>query len=233
MVFLSRDSRVGVPKLRHWGLPRLWSPITLWADLGSRCSLEQSCNSSWEVSNGMWYVVCKQVNRVNSWLFVVRSQIGNLTPDPSFGNNVCFKFFNEKCEPILEIYILRAFQWYKKCHKPLSFDPWNCSLKFRESTGTPSPKVGVALGVWVFTPSHSLTFSYIPESMWCDSRASSWPAPLRPLCLDSRASSWPTALQPLYFSREPKARVTTPIAYNSAFQLARGKVVILWMCEYE
>jgi hypothetical protein len=27
-------------------------------------------------------------------------------------------------------------------------------LKFQESTKTPSPKVGVALGVWGFTPSH-------------------------------------------------------------------------------
>jgi hypothetical protein len=36
----------------------------------------------------------------------------------------------------------------------LSFDPSNCSLKFQESTEIPSPKVGVALGVWRFTPSH-------------------------------------------------------------------------------
>jgi len=74
----------------------------------------------------------------------------------------------------------------KNFYKPLSFDPWNCSLKFRESKGTPSPKVGVGLGVWRFTPSYSLTLSYIPRSMWCDSRASSWPTPLRLLCLDSR-----------------------------------------------
>jgi hypothetical protein len=47
------------------------------------------------------------------------------------------------------------------------------------------PKVGVALGVWRFTPSYFLTFFYTPGSMWCDSQASSWPAPLRPLCLDS------------------------------------------------
>jgi hypothetical protein len=51
----------------------------------------------------------------------------------------------------------RAFQWYKKHHKTLSFDPSNCSLKFRKSTRTRSPKMGVALGVWGFTPSHFLT----------------------------------------------------------------------------
>jgi len=43
----------------------------------------------------------------------------------------------------------------------LSFDPWNCSLKFQESTRTPSPKVGVALGVWRFIPSHFPTLSGI------------------------------------------------------------------------
>ncbi len=40
---------------------------------------------------------------------------------------------------------------------------------------------------------HSLTLSYTPGSMWCDSRAFSWPTPLQPLCL----------------GREPKARVAT------------------------
>ncbi len=114
-----------------------------------------------------------------------------------------------ECEPILDIYVPRAFQWYKKHHKSLNFDPWNRSLKLMESTGTPSPKVGVALGVWMFTPSHSLTLSYIPESMWCDCRASSWPAPFQPLCLDSRASSWRATLQPLCLGRKPKARVAT------------------------
>jgi hypothetical protein len=89
---------------------------------------------------------------------------------------------------ILDIYASRAFQWYKERHKTLRFDPCNRSLKFRESTGTPSPKVGVALRAWGFTPSYSLTLSNTLGSMWCDSRASSWPGPLQCLCLDSRAS---------------------------------------------
>ncbi len=57
MAFLSWDSRVGVPKLRQPGLPRLWSPITLRADLGSRCGLKQSCSSCRELSNGMSQVI--------------------------------------------------------------------------------------------------------------------------------------------------------------------------------
>jgi hypothetical protein len=110
MVFLSRDSRVGVPKSRQMGLPRLWSPITLRADLKLTCSLKQSCSSRRNVSNGMSYPPYNQVNRVDSHLFVVRSQTCSLTPGLSFGHNLCFKYSNEQYEPILNIYIPRAFQ---------------------------------------------------------------------------------------------------------------------------
>jgi len=89
------------------------------------------------------------------WLLVVGSQIVNLTIGPSFGHNLCFKCPNGWCEPILDIYVTRAFQWYKKLLKALSFDPCNRLLKIRESTWTPSPKVGVVLGVWRFIPSHT------------------------------------------------------------------------------
>jgi len=152
--FLSQDSQVGVLKSPRLGLPRLWSPIPLREDLGLRCGLKQSCSPHQELSNGMPHAIHKQVNRVNSWLFLVGSQIDNLTPGPSFGHNLHFRCPNEQCKLILDIYVSRAFQWYKERHKPLSFDPWNFSLKFQESTGTPSPKVGVVLGVWGFTPSH-------------------------------------------------------------------------------
>jgi len=81
---LPRDSRVGVPKSRQPRLPGLWSPITSREDLGSKCSLKKSCSSRRELSNGMWHVVCSQVNRVDSRLFMVGSQTGNLTPDPFF-----------------------------------------------------------------------------------------------------------------------------------------------------
>jgi len=157
MVFLSWDSRVGVPKLRRQGLLRLWSPITLWTNLGSGCGLKQSCSSCQELCNGMSHIVCSQVNQVNSRVFLVKSQIANLTPDFFFGHNLCFRCPNEQCEPILDIYVPRAFQWYKERHKTLSFNPSNSSLKFRDSTGIPSPKVGVAVGVRGFTPSHFLT----------------------------------------------------------------------------
>ncbi len=93
----------GLPKSRQMGLLRLWSPITLRADLKLGCGLKQSCSSHRELSNGMSHAPYKQVNWVDSRLFVVRSQISNMTPDPSFGHNLCFRCPNEQCEPILDI----------------------------------------------------------------------------------------------------------------------------------
>jgi len=109
MAFLSRDSRVGVSKLRQMGFSRLWSPITLQADIGLQCGQKQSCSSCWKLSKGMLHALHSQVNRVDSWLFLVRNQIVNLTLDPSFGHNLCFRCPNEQCKPILDIYISRAF----------------------------------------------------------------------------------------------------------------------------
>jgi hypothetical protein len=194
MAFLSRDSHVGVPKLRQPRLPRLWSRITLRADLGLQRNLKQSCSSRRELSNGMSHVVCILVFRVDSWLLVVGSQNwqtpGISTPGPSFAHNLCFRCPNEKCEPILDIYVPRAFQWYKERHEPLRFDPSNLFLKFWESIGTPSPKVGVALGVWWLTPSHSPS---LPGVFDVTPRLHLGPHPCNPFCLGC----------------EPKARVAT------------------------
>jgi len=107
-----------------------------------------------ELFNGMSHATCTQGNWVISRLLVVGSQSANLTFGPSFSHNLCFKCPNGWCEPILDIYVLIAFQWYKKLFKPLGFDPYNRSLNIWESTGTPTPKVEAPLGVWRFIPSH-------------------------------------------------------------------------------
>ncbi len=200
---------MGVPKLPKLGVPWLWSPITFRADLWLKWDIKKSCSFHQELSNGMLHATYTQGNRGDSWLLVVRSQTGSLTLGPSFGHNLCFRYPNEQCEPILDIYILRDFQWYKERYKPLSFGRWNLSLKFWESTGTPSPKVGVALGEWGFTPSCSLTLSYTPGSMWCDSRASS-----RPFTLVTSLPWLPGFLLTCNLvspclGRKPKARVAT------------------------
>ncbi len=98
-------------------------------------------------------------NRVDSWLFVVRSQIDNLIPGLSFGHNLCFKCLNGSCEPILDIYVQRTFQWYKKFFNPLGFCPYYHFLKIQKSFGTSIPKVKTPLGVWTFIPSPRPTHS--------------------------------------------------------------------------
>jgi hypothetical protein len=100
---------------------------------------------------------CMQGNRVDSWLSVVGSQTANLILDLSFGHNLCFRCPNGSCEPILDIYVSIAFQWYKELFKATRFDPCNRSLKIQESIGTPTPKMRIHLGVWVFifTLSHT------------------------------------------------------------------------------
>jgi hypothetical protein len=40
------------------------------------------------------------------------------------------------------------FNGIKKRFNQISFEPYNCPLKIWESIGTPTPKVGVHLGVW-------------------------------------------------------------------------------------
>jgi hypothetical protein len=113
-----------------------------------------------------------QGNWVDSRLLMVGNRITNLTLDPSFDHNLCFKYSNGSCEPILNIYIPRFFQWYKDLLNLMGFDPCNLSLKIQESTGTSTPKMGTPLGVWVFI----LTLSHTPE-------LPSWPVPLQALVL--------------------------------------------------
>jgi hypothetical protein len=177
MDFLFRDSRVGVLKSRNFWLLRLWSLITFGSDLRSSFRLKQSCRSRRELSNDMSHVLCSQVFRFDSRLLSVGSQNwrtpGSSTPGPSFGHNLCFRCPNEQCEPILDIYISRAFHRYKERHEPLRFDPSNLSLKFRESLWDSNSH---QLPTWEFTWEcegsfpHTLWSVCTPGSMWCDSR---------------------------------------------------------------
>jgi hypothetical protein len=104
----------------------------------------------------MSHATWTQGNKGDSRLLMMGSQIVNLIPDPSFGHNLCFKYPNGWYKPISNIYVPRAFQWYKECLNPMSFDP--CPLKIQESIGIPTPKIGVHLGMWGFIPSHSFAF---------------------------------------------------------------------------
>jgi hypothetical protein len=107
---LSRDSQSGVSKLSRFGLPRLWAIITSRPYLRLRRSLNQSCSSPRELFNAMSHSPNAHRDRVDSRLFVVGSQIANLTSDPSFAHNLGCRCPNDSCEAILGIYTSRPFQ---------------------------------------------------------------------------------------------------------------------------
>jgi hypothetical protein len=128
----------------------------------------------------MWHTTCMQVNRGDSWLLVVGSQIANLTTGPFFGHNIYFKYPNGSCKPILDINVSRAFQWYKELFNIMNFDPYNYLLKIWESIETPTLKMGAHLGVCGFIPSHSPT---LPRAWNVTLEFHFWPAPLQTLAL--------------------------------------------------
>jgi hypothetical protein len=97
------NSYFQVPKFPKLGLLQLWGPITMCAKLRLKWGLKQSCSLHRDLSNGMSHATCTQGNQVDSRLLVVRIQIANLTLDLSFGHNLCFRYPNESCKPILAI----------------------------------------------------------------------------------------------------------------------------------
>jgi hypothetical protein len=101
----------------------------------------------------MLHMTRTQGSHGDSQLLMVKSQITD-----SFAHNLCFDHPSGSHKPILDIYVPKVFQWYKKPHNPMGFDPCNHFLKIWESIRTLMPKVGVHLGVWGFIPSHSPTF---------------------------------------------------------------------------
>ncbi len=148
-------------------------------NLRLRWSLKQSC-SHWDLSNSMWHATCMQRNQDDSRLLMVESQIDNFIYGLSFGHNLCFKYPNGSCEPILKIYVSRSFHWYKELFNPMSFSPCNYLLKIWKSIRTQTSKAGVHLGVWGFNASHYFTFS----GAWnVTVGLHSWPAPLQALAL--------------------------------------------------
>jgi hypothetical protein len=96
--------QMGVSKLLKLRLLWFSGPITLCADLGLRWSLKQSYSPHWDFFNNMSHATCTQGNWVDSRLLMVGNQTANLTPDLSFGHNLCFRCPNGHASP---------FQTYK------------------------------------------------------------------------------------------------------------------------
>jgi len=155
--FYSQDSQGGVPKLSRFGLPGLWKLITPSLDLWLGWGLKKTCSSPWELSNDVSHSICTHRSRVDSWLLVVGSQTGNLTPGLSFDHNLCFRCPNGPCKPIFDIYTSRPFQRYKEHLKARCFDLCDRTLKLRESRRTPNshfweckshPYTCLKVGLW-------------------------------------------------------------------------------------
>ncbi len=127
MSFFSRLSSWESRNSRHWLLP-LWRPITSCVDLQLRQDLKQNCSPRWEIFNNMCHVTCTHMIKGDRKLLVVRNQIDILILDLYFNHNLCCKYSNGSCQPILDIYVLRNFQWYKEVFNPMNFDFFDHSL---------------------------------------------------------------------------------------------------------
>jgi len=138
---LSRDSQCGVPKLSRFRLPGLWELITLGSDLGLGWGTKQSCNSPWELSNGVLHYIFTHRGQVDSRLLVVRSQTISLTPDPYFVHNLCWGCPNGSSQAIFDIYVSIPFQQNIEHSNARCFGLCNWTLKFQESQRTPSPQL--------------------------------------------------------------------------------------------
>jgi hypothetical protein len=71
----------------------------------------------------MWHATCMHVIQGDFLPLVIGSQIGTLTPSPSFGHNLCYKYSNASCKPILNIFVSKKFQWYKENFNTMSINP--------------------------------------------------------------------------------------------------------------
>jgi hypothetical protein len=120
------------------------------ANIQLRWGPKKSYSPCWELSNDMWNVTCTQVNQGDFWLLMIGSQIGNLTFGFSFGHNLCFKCSNGMYEPILDIYVPRAFQWCKKTFQSKEFWPFQSLFKNLGIDWDSNSQSGSPLGsVWV------------------------------------------------------------------------------------
>jgi len=131
--------------------------------------------------------------------------MGNLTPGPSFGHNLYFKYPNGSWEPIFNIYVSRAFLCHKELFNPMNFNPYNCLLKIWESIGN-SQSGNPLKSVWV----HSFTLSYTLQSMKCDTRASFLACTFASSCFD----------------RKPKVKVVTSIVPRTFTMILDGEVIM-------
>jgi hypothetical protein len=110
----------GTPKLESRNCPEivlvgvsgLWEVITPDCEVWSRRGLNQTCSPRRDLSNDVSHSQFGRWKKVDSWLFVIGSQIASLTPGPSFAHNLDYRCPNDQCEVIFDIYASRPLQWH-------------------------------------------------------------------------------------------------------------------------
>jgi hypothetical protein len=131
------------------GLPELWTATTPDYGVRSQRGLNQSYSPRRDLSNAVSHSQFGRRKEVDSRLLVVGSQIANLTPDPSFTDNLGCRCPNGQCEAIFDIYVSRPFQWHQEHLNARCFGPCCRTLNIRESQRTPNLQLFQVLG---FTP---------------------------------------------------------------------------------
>jgi hypothetical protein len=101
------------------------------------------------------------INQGDSWLLVVWNQIDIMTPNLSFGHNLCCKYLNGSCKPILDIYISKSFQWCKEIFNPMFWPLKSLSKDLGFHKNFNSQGESPLGSVWA----HSLTLFHIPKSV--------------------------------------------------------------------
>jgi hypothetical protein len=101
---------LGTLEIVPTGLPELWTAVTPDCRVRSQRGLNQSCSPRQDLSNAMSHAQIECQEEVDSRLLVVGSQTASLTPGPSFAHNLSYRYPNDQCEAIFDIYVSRTFQ---------------------------------------------------------------------------------------------------------------------------
>ncbi len=97
----------GSPEIVPMGTPTTLEPY----NFASRPRLEVRSEAKlYFSSKAFQQYVARHLQPNKSGRFLTFFLSDSLTPDLSFGYNLCFRCPNEQCEPILDIYVPRAFQ---------------------------------------------------------------------------------------------------------------------------
>jgi hypothetical protein len=131
----------GTPKLKSRNCPEtvpggvlgLWEVITPDYQVWSQRGLNQGYSPGWYLSNDVLRSQFGGQEEVDSWLFVVGSQIVSLTPGLSFAHNLGYRCPNDQCKAILDIYASRPFQWHQEHPNARCFGPCCWALNIWES----------------------------------------------------------------------------------------------------